>query len=83
MLSTVLPVRRRDAVEHFCRIYRIICLPNGHAILVGVGGSGRHSLTTFACFLANQQCFQIEVNRNYRHQEFQEDLKKLYTSTGT
>ncbi|KFH07428.1 putative dynein-1-alpha heavy chain, flagellar inner arm I1 complex [Toxoplasma gondii VAND] len=72
----------KDAIEHCCRIFRILCLPNGHATLVGVGGSGRHSLTLFACFLADQQCFQIEVNRDYGHPEFQEDLKKLYNATG-
>ncbi|CBZ54592.1 GF18580, related [Neospora caninum Liverpool] len=72
----------RDAIEHCCRIFRILCLPKGHATLVGVGGSGRHSLTLFACFLADQQCFQVEVNRNYGHAEFQEDLKKLYNATG-
>ncbi|PFH37249.1 dynein, axonemal, heavy chain 2 family protein [Besnoitia besnoiti] len=72
----------RDAIEHCCRIFRILCLPNGHATLVGVGGSGRHSLTTFACFLAKQQCFQIEITRNYGHAEFQEDLKKLFNETG-
>ena len=52
--------------------------PRGNALLVGVGGSGRKSLSRLATYVADQKCSSIEISKGYRITEFREDLKTLY-----
>ena len=71
-----------DAIEHISRLARIIRSPRGNAMLVGLGGSGKQSLTRLSAFMAEFQCFQIELSKGYANTEFREDLKKLFVIAG-
>lgn len=71
-----------DAIQHVSRIARMVRQPRGNALLVGVGGTGKQSLTRLACHMAGYTCIQIELTRGYNYDSFHEDLKLLYESAG-
>lgn len=71
-----------DAIEHISRLARILRSPRGNAMLVGLGGSGKQSLTKLSAFMSEFLCIQIELKRGYNNNDFREDIKKLFMVAG-
>jgi len=71
-----------DALEHLLRINRLMEMPRGSGLLVGVGGSGKQSLTRLSSFISRSMQFQITLTKQYNKNTFLEDMQTLYKSAG-
>jgi hypothetical protein len=71
-----------DAVKHIVRISRVLRLSRGSALLIGIGGSGKQSLTRLAAAIANYPTSQIEAGSSYGPADFREDLKEVLHVAG-
>ncbi|RYG67614.1 hypothetical protein EON64_07065, partial [archaeon] len=71
-----------DALEHLLRINRLMEMPRGSGLLVGVGGSGKQSLTRLSSYISRSFQFQITLTKQYNRNSFMEDLQTLYKSAG-
>ena len=70
------------AVEHVLRITRTLRQPRGNMLLIGVGGSGKQTLTILASHILSYSTYQIELTKNYNLDSFREDLKKMMEISG-
>ncbi|XP_076256705.1 dynein heavy chain 3, axonemal [Rhynchophorus ferrugineus] len=70
------------AIEHVSRVSRVLNQPNGNVLLVGIGGSGRHSAVKLASAMSEYNVFEIELSRNYGIPDWRDDLKVLLLRAG-
>ena len=70
------------ARDHVVRIARRLAQTAGHALLVGVGGSGRRCLTRLAAFTQGQSVFSLSSASTYGFTEWRDDLREVMTLAG-
>jgi dynein heavy chain len=49
------------AIEHMSRFARVLKQDSGHSLFIGIGGSGRQSLTEMSAFKAGFDLIQVSV----------------------
>jgi dynein heavy chain, axonemal len=66
-----------QASHRVVRLARALSFPGGHAVMVGVGGSGKQSLARLAAHCAGCETYQIQLTPGYAVAEFRADLLGL------
>ena len=55
----------KEANQYILRISRILIEPRGNAMLIGVGGSGKQSLSKIAAFISLCSTQMLEMGKGY------------------
>jgi len=71
-----------DAMRHLMRISRCLGMPKGCILLVGVGGSGKQSLTKIASYCSGYNTFQITISKTYNMNSLLDDIRVMYKACG-
>jgi dynein heavy chain len=71
-----------QAAEHIARISRIISNPSGNAMLIGVGGSGKQSLSRLAAFINGYEVRQLQVTGSFRVDDLLEAFREIFKQCG-
>ncbi|KAM6210848.1 LOW QUALITY PROTEIN: dynein axonemal heavy chain 11 [Sarcoramphus papa] len=82
MHASVNLVLFEGAMWHVCWISRILEAPRGYALLIGVGGSAKQSLSRLAAYICSLEVFQITLKKDYGIRDLSVDLASLYIKTG-
>lgn len=64
-----------DAMHHVCRISRVLNNRAGHALAVGVGGSGKQSLSRLASFISGFTTQQLTISSVYDMRDLKNDIR--------
>ena len=65
------------AVLQILKICRILKLDKSHGLLLGLGGSGRQTLTRLSTYMMGQQLVTLEVHKAYNQEKWREDIKRI------
>jgi dynein heavy chain len=71
-----------DALKHLLRVSRIIKTERSSALLVGVGGSGKKSLTKLASYIGHYEIAQITLTKGFGETQLRDFIREFYNWSG-
>jgi dynein heavy chain len=78
-IKSVSLVLFEDCLKYLIKITRILRTKQGSAMLVGVGGSGKQSLTRLAAYICQQVVKQLTPDRADKVDELKGEFRNIYT----
>jgi dynein heavy chain len=72
----------KQAMQHVTRIARVINTSGGNVMLVGVGGSGKQSLSRLAGYVCGMEIVQLQISGKFSTDDFKEALQIMFKTAG-
>ncbi|RNC50065.1 putative dynein heavy chain, partial [Trypanosoma cruzi] len=71
------------AVKNVSRISRVLSMPRGNLLLVGVGGSGKQSLTRLAAYVNSQDYATLVLSKGFGVNQLFDAIREQYIFAAT
>ena len=71
-----------EAIMHVCRIARVIGESSGNALLVGIGGSGKQSLSRLSAYICGYEILENTIDVSSDRKTFEEIFKATQVRAG-
>ena len=81
-LGTILPILYCKPCNPSLPSNFLSIMHQGNALLLGVGGSGRSSMTKLATFISGYGLSMVEIVKGYSMNDWREDIKKILMLAG-
>lgn len=72
-----------DCLKYLIRITRIIQTDQGSAMVVGVGGSGKQSLTRLAAYVSQHDLIQLSADKSDKLEELKTEFRNIFNNVTT
>ncbi len=70
------------AVYNLLKLCRALKTEQGHVMFIGLGGSGRNSLSRFAVYIREYTLVELDIHQHYDRESWRADLQNLMVKSG-
>ena len=70
-------------IQHLTRLTRVLAQPFSNALLIGIGGTGRQSISRLAAHICDIRLFTITLSKAYNREAWREDMRSVVKQTGS
>ncbi|KAJ9444246.1 Dynein-1-beta heavy chain [Diplonema papillatum] len=64
-------------IQHVSRVARVLRMPRGNVMVVGLGGRGRQSTVRLATYVVEYRLAGLTQQKNYTRETWREDLRRI------
>ncbi|CRH00097.1 dynein heavy chain, putative [Plasmodium relictum] len=67
-----------DAIRHICKLIRIVDNLKSHALLLGIGGCGKTTISKFSCYISSKTFFEMDFSTHCSDNDIKKYLQNIF-----
>ncbi|CAA9988254.1 dynein heavy chain, putative [Plasmodium knowlesi strain H] len=71
-----------DAIRHICKLIRIIDNLKSHALLLGIGGCGKTTISKFSSYISSKSFFEMDFSAHSTDNDVKKYLQNIFYKCG-